>query len=42
MREMEITDAGIVVSRPFQATSGLLTGRAGAATNPAPDGDGAP
>jgi circadian clock protein KaiC len=39
IREMEITENGIVISRPFRATSGLLAGRA--AVDPAegePDG----
>ena len=32
IRELQITDQGIVVTRPFAATSGLLTGRAGPAS----------
>jgi circadian clock protein KaiC len=28
IQEMEITDQGIVITQPFQATSGVLTGRA--------------
>ncbi len=32
IREMKITDHGMIVTRPFSATSGLLTGRGGPAS----------